>query len=299
MKRTRRRTVDDESTRTHEFRSRSNPKGFGDRLRGEVRAAAAVLAFCLVMVGVACESGRDAPVGDGRLSLDGVGDDSEERFAVNRIRMVERLRNEMGIHDEKVLEAVARVPRHLFVHERYRSRAYVVDTPLRIDEDQTISAPDVVAIMTQALALTGDEKVLEIGTGSGYQAAVLGELAREVYSIEIRPALAESARARLRELKARGVLNERKIEIIVGDGYKGYAAAKEYDAIIVTAAPKQVPTELLNQLKIGGRMVIPVGDFYQELQVITKIDEGQFNSRKITNVRFVPMVREVDGEARE
>ena len=90
-----------------------------------------------------------------------------------------------------------------------------------------------------------------------------------------------------------------KIEIIVGDGYKGYVAAKEYDAIIVTAAPKQVPTELLNQLKIGGRMVIPVGDFYQELQVITKIDEGQFDSDKITNVRFVPMVREVEGEAGE
>jgi protein-L-isoaspartate(D-aspartate) O-methyltransferase len=192
----------------------------------------------------------------------------------------------------RVLEAMARVPRHEFVPPDKRLQAYDVRTPLSIAENQTISSPECVAIMTAALRLEGGEKVLEIGTGSGYQAAILGELAAQVYSIEIRPGLAESARKRLQELKAAGAIDHRKLEVVVGNGYQGYEAAAPFDAIIVTAAPREVPVELLNQLAPGGRMVIPVGDFYQRLQVIERRADGSLTHSVNETVRFVPMVGE-------
>ncbi len=211
-----------------------------------------------------------------------------DAFTREREEMVRALST--AVKDRRVLEAMRRIPRHEFVPPSHRSRSYVPNTPLPIAENQTISAPDIVAIMTEALALTGNEKVLEIGTGSGYQAAVLGELAREVYSLEVRSALAESARKRLEDLRDRGILNYKKIEVIFGDGFKGYPPAAPYDRIIVTAAPRQVPTELINQLGPGGRMVIPVGDFYQELQLITKKEDGTLATQSMLPVRFVPMV---------
>jgi protein-L-isoaspartate(D-aspartate) O-methyltransferase len=163
---------------------------------------------------------------------------------------------------------------------------------LPLSEGQTISQPFVVALMTELLELKGGEKVLEVGTGSGYQAAILGELAAEVYSIEIRPALKQSAEKRLKELRERGVLRYRKLVVLEGDGSRGYEPAQPYDAIIVTAAPSSVPVELLNQLKKGGRMVIPVGTTVQELQLITKSDDGKtYKSETKDFVRFVPLER--------
>jgi protein-L-isoaspartate(D-aspartate) O-methyltransferase len=215
---------------------------------------------------------------------------STDEFARARSEMVKALREIPELAGgERVLEAMSRVPRHEFVPPRLRSRAYA-PTPLPILEDQTISQPEIVAVMTHALALKGDERVLEIGTGSGYQAAVLGELAPEVYTVEIRPALAASARKTLESLRQKGVLHFQTLEVVEGDGFQGYAKAAPFDAIIVTAAPRQVPTELINQLKPGGRMVIPVGDFHQELQLITKGPDGTHFTQNMLPVRFVPMV---------
>jgi protein-L-isoaspartate(D-aspartate) O-methyltransferase len=213
---------------------------------------------------------------------------AQDEFGRQREQMVKGL--EEVVRDPPILEAMRRVPRHEFVPPALRGRSYV-NTALPIQESQTISAPDVVALMTRELALKGTERVLEIGTGSGYQAAVLGELVPEVYTVEIRPALAAQARKTLEDLHRRGVLHYQKIEVIIGDGYQGYGSAAPYDAIIVTAAPRQVPVELINQLKPGGRMVIPVGDFYQELQLIEKSADGKsFSTRNVLAVRFVPMV---------
>jgi protein-L-isoaspartate(D-aspartate) O-methyltransferase len=179
------------------------------------------------------------------------------------------------------------VPRHLFVPDEQRAGAYA-DHPLPIGSGQTISQPYIVAFMTEQLALKGGEKVLEIGTGSGYQAAVLAALAGKVYSIEIRKELADEARERLKRL---GVANA---EIRAGDGYQGWPSEAPFDAIIVTAAPERVPPPLLEQLARGGRMVIPVGGFYQELKVIERTPAG-FQERSVLPVRFVPFIRE--GEA--
>ena len=215
--------------------------------------------------------------------------DEPKEFVEMRKRMVADLRT--IIADQRVLEVMARVPRHEFVPLKYRHRSYATHSALPINENQTISAPDIVAIMTETLKLDGDERVLEIGTGSGYQAAILGELVPEVYSVEIRERLATSASALLDSLRKKGLLRYNTIEVIHGDGYQGYEAKAPYDAIIVTAAPKEVPALLMNQLKDGGRMVIPVGDFHQELQVITNRG-GKFIPQKILPVRFVPMVKE-------
>ena len=249
-----------------------------------LRAAGALaVGILLALGGAACE--RTAPGGGAPAVAAPAASDA---YLVQREEMVRAIAE--VVKDSRVLDAMRRVPRHEFVSPALRSRSYV-NTPLSIPENQTISQPEIVGIMTEALALQGDEKVLEIGTGSGYQAAVLGELAREVYSVEIRPALAESARKTLAALRERGVLRAGKIEVITGDGFQGYAAAAPYDCIIVTAAPRQVPTELINQLKPGGRMVIPVGDFHQELQLIKKALDGTHFTQNILPVRFVPMVR--------
>jgi protein-L-isoaspartate(D-aspartate) O-methyltransferase len=176
------------------------------------------------------------------------------------------------------------VPRHLFVPEAQRDLAYT-DGPQPIGDGQTISQPYIVALMTELLELTGDERVLEIGTGSGYQAAVLSRLTREVYTIEIREKLAEKAR---RTLEGLGYDN---IQYRVGDGYAGWPEEAPFDAVIVTAAPEEVPQALIDQMKIGGRMVVPVGRYFQDLQVITRTEDG-IRTEDAGGVRFVPMIKE-------
>jgi protein-L-isoaspartate(D-aspartate) O-methyltransferase len=174
-----------------------------------------------------------------------------------------------------------RVPRELFVPAELGPSAYD-DRPLPIGHGQTISQPYIVALMTSLLDLDGREKVLEIGTGSGYQAAVLGEIAHEVYTIEILAPLSQAAQ------KTLGELGYKNVHARVGDGYAGWPEAAPFDAIVVTAAPEKVPQPLLDQLKIGGKMVIPVGNFFQDLLVYTKTSTG-VEKKNIIPVRFVPM----------
>lgn len=206
----------------------------------------------------------------------------EDLFTVKRRVMVEENIAGRGVTDPRVLEAMRNVKRHLFVPGYLKDVAYD-DRPLPIGYRQTISQPYIVAYMTQAGKIGPDDRVLEIGTGSGYQAAVLAEMAKEVYTIEILEPLADSARLRLNEL---GYDN---ITVKFGDGYKGWTEHAPFDAIIVTAAPPSVPEDLLDQLKIGGRMVVPVGRFYQQLLLITRTESG-FSRETLLPVRFVPMV---------
>jgi len=188
-----------------------------------------------------------------------------------------------GINNPDVLQAMSEVPRHEFVPLALRSNAYA-DGPLPIGHGQTISQPFVVARMTEALELSKGDTVLEVGTGSGYQAAVLGKIAREVYTIEIVPELAESAKSTL------GRLGAENVHVRLGDGYLGWPEKAPFDAIIVTCAPEQVPEPLLAQLKDGGRLVIPIGKAggIQELILLRK-KNGQIHREKMLDVRFVPM----------
>ncbi len=203
-----------------------------------------------------------------------------------RLEMVERQIAGRGVRDERVLAAMRRIPRHLFVPKAAAKDAYD-DRPLPIGSGQTISQPYIVAFMTEQLQLTGREKVLEIGTGSGYQTAVLAALAAKVYSVEIRPELAASASALLRRL---GVTNA---EVRAADGWHGWPEEAPFDAILASAAPERVPPPLLDQLAVGGRMVIPVGGFYQELKVIERTSDG-LRERSVLPVRFVPFVGEAE-----
>jgi protein-L-isoaspartate(D-aspartate) O-methyltransferase len=204
-----------------------------------------------------------------------------------RERMIERQIVARGIKDLRVLAALRDTPRHEFVPKEVREQAYQ-DRPLSIGFQQTISQPYIVALMSEALELSGDEVVLEIGTGSGYQAAVLGRLAKEVYSIEIVPELGERAK---RDLARLGLSN---VHVRVGDGYQGWPKHAPFDAIIVTAAPPKVPQPLIDQLAIGGRMVLPVGRWSQELLLLRRTAKG-IEREKLIDVRFVPMT----GEAQE
>jgi protein-L-isoaspartate(D-aspartate) O-methyltransferase len=174
-----------------------------------------------------------------------------------------------------------KVPRHKFVPPSQRHLAYQ-NRPLPIGHGQTISQPFIVGYMTEAASITAGEKVLEIGTGSGYQAAVLAELAKQVYTIEIIPELAEGARTLLRELRYKNV------EVKTGNGYEGWREHAPFDAIVVTAAPDQVPQALVDQLAFRGKMVIPVGTTFQEMVIITRDESGVIERRTIP-VRFVPM----------
>jgi protein-L-isoaspartate(D-aspartate) O-methyltransferase len=212
---------------------------------------------------------------------------SPDSEAERRARMVETQIVARGVRDARVLAAMKQVPRHLFVDAKERAQAYE-DHPLPIAGNQTISQPYIVALMTELADLTPTEKVLEIGTGSGYQSAVLSRLAGEVYSIEIVPELARESAVRLREL---GYGN---VTVKEGDGYRGWPEHAPFDAILVTAAPDRIPQPLLDQLAPGGRMVIPVGSFFQELKVLSKDKNGKITEKDILPVRFVPMTGEIE-----
>lgn len=192
-----------------------------------------------------------------------------------------------GVKDPRVLAAMRKVPRHEFVPESLRGRAYG-DHPLPIGEDQTISQPYIVALMTQLAEVDRSSKVLEIGTGSGYQAAVLAEVAGEVYSIEIVEPLARRAAGTLKRL------GYERVHLRIGDGYRGWPEAAPFDAILVTAAPAEIPRPLLEQLKVGGRLVIPVGQTRQELKRVRRTAHGH-EEEVILPVRFVPMTGTVLG----
>lgn len=206
-------------------------------------------------------------------------------YESNRQQMVETQIVRRNITDQNVLDAMKAVPRHLFVAERYRREAYD-DHPLPIAGGQTISQPYIVAIMTELIQIDSSSKVLEIGTGSGYQAAVLGEISDSVYSIEIIPELADRASELLDSL------NYQNVHVKYGDGYQGWPEESPFDAIIVTAAAPEIPQPLINQLKIGGRMIIPVGEGHQDLILITKSKTG-IVKKSIIPVRFVPMTGEI------
>lgn len=207
-----------------------------------------------------------------------------EDFKAMREKMVETQIKARGVKDPHVLSAMLKVERHLFVPKEFQSSAYS-DQPLPIGEGQTISQPYIVGLMTELLELKGGERVLEVGTGSGYQAAILGELAKEIYTIEIIQPLASSAKNLLLEL------GYRNITVKAGDGYLGWPEAAPFDAIIVTAAPDHIPKPLLDQLKEGGRMVLPVGTYSQELKKIVK-RSGKIETVDIIPVVFVPMTGE-------
>ena len=190
-----------------------------------------------------------------------------------------------GVHEERVLAAMAKVPREEFVAQDSRTASYT-DQPLPIGYGQTISQPFIVAFMTEQLRLASGDRVLEIGTGSGYQAAILAELVAEVYSIEIIEPLAKTAEATLERL------GYKNVHVKAGDGYKGWPEHAPFDAVIVTCAPDHVPRPLVDQLKEGGRMIIPVGGVGdQELYLLEK-KNGQLEQRAVEPVRFVPMTGE-------
>jgi protein-L-isoaspartate(D-aspartate) O-methyltransferase len=198
--------------------------------------------------------------------------------------MVEKQIERRGVENRRVLEAMRTVPRHLFIPEASRARAYE-DRALPIGKGQTISQPYVVAVMTDALDPKPGDRVLEVGTGSGYQAAVLSGLVEQVYSIEIVPELAARAR---RTLAALGYDN---VVVIAGDGYRGLPDEAPFDSIIVTAAPERIPEPLIEQLRVGGRLVIPVGGRTQKLRVAERTKDG-LQTRTLFGVRFVPMTGE-------
>ena len=193
-----------------------------------------------------------------------------------------------GIKDKKVLDTMARVPRHLFVEERLRERAYA-DYPLPIGDGQTISQPYVVALMTEALRLRPGDRVLEIGTGSGYQAAVLAEIVKDVYTIEIRKSLADMSEKRFREF------GYKNVKVKYADGYFGWEEYAPFDAIIITASANHIPPPLIRQIKEGGRLIIPLGNtvYYQMLTLLTK-KKGDLDVEQMGSVAFVPMIGEAE-----
>jgi protein-L-isoaspartate(D-aspartate) O-methyltransferase len=205
-----------------------------------------------------------------------------DTFAVQRAIMVEQQIRRRGISDERVLGAMKRVPRHEFVSEECRARAYE-DEPLPIGDEQTISQPYIVALMIAALHLNGTERVLEIGTGCGYQAAVLSCLVNEVFTIEMRPGLASSAENRLR------IQGYASVRVYAGDGTLGLPADAPFDAILVAAAAPEIPSPLIEQLKEGGRLVAPVGSEVQQELVVGTKKNGRLEIRRAGNCRFVPL----------
>ncbi len=206
-------------------------------------------------------------------------------LARERRRMVDEQVRARGVDDRRVLTAMEQVPRHRFVPDDMRGLAYQ-DRPLPIGEGQTISQPYIVGLMTELLNLKPTDKVLEIGTGSGYQAAVLSRLVADVYTIEIVKPLGEQARSIL------DLLGYKNVHTRIGDGYKGWPEARPFNAIIVTAAPPKVPEPLLDQLAVGGKLVVPEGNSWQDLTVYTRQRDGSFSKETVLPVRFVPMTGE-------
>ncbi len=206
-----------------------------------------------------------------------------------RRRMIKSQIITRGVKNPAVLKALERVPRHRFVNENLEISAYD-DAPLPIGEGQTISQPFIVAYMTAALELRGGEKILEVGAGSGYQAAVLSEIVDHVYTIEINENLAIDVSGRLKKMGCNNV------SVRFGNGYKGWPEHAPFDGIIVTAAPDAVPRSLVEQLKIGGKLVVPVGKENQDLIVATKFPDGSIEKESRIPVRFVPMIRETEKE---
>lgn len=205
-----------------------------------------------------------------------------DKFREKRIKMVDLQIRAKGIRSSKVLKVMEKVPRHCFIPENTQAHAYA-DEPLPIGKGQTISQPYIVAYMTDALNLDGSEKILEIGTGSGYQTAILAEIGREIYTVEVIEFLAIRAKKVLSEF------NYTNIRFKLGDGNEGWDEHALYDAILVTAAPPKIPEKLLEQLKVGGRMILPVGVTFQELVYIEKLKK-ETRKKKLLPVRFVPLI---------
>lgn len=205
-----------------------------------------------------------------------------QNFDQERERMVQTQIEARGVKDEKVLKAMREVPRHLFVPENMRAYAYQ-DEPLPIGEGQTISQPYIVAYMTEVLRLKGDERALEVGTGSGYQAAILASIVKEVFTVDIVEGLSLDAQ------KVLSSLGYKNLYFKVGDGTLGWKEHAPYDVIMVTAAPDMVPQALKEQLNVSGRMVIPVGATFQELVLVLR-ERKKFKEKKLLPVRFVPLV---------
>jgi len=235
----------------------------------------------------------DAPANertDSIVSLSSPTPAESAQYAVERETMVSEQVAARDVRDMLVLSAMRSVPRHEFVPEELRPAAYR-DAPLPVGEGQTISQPYIVGLMTEALGLEGGEKILEVGTGTGYQAAVLDEIAGQVFTVEINEDLAARAKANLERL------GYGDIRVRIGDGYRGWPEEAPFDAIVVTAAPDHVPDPLLQQLAVGGRLVLPVGRKRQVLQVWTRTEDG-FENRNLVPVQFVPMTGEAEGSAR-
>ncbi len=209
----------------------------------------------------------------------------DDPYRTKREIMVEKQIVARGIKDKKVINALLKVPRHKFVPEEYKHLAYE-DGPLPIGYDQTISQPYIVAYMTEVLELNENNKILEIGTGSGYQAAILAEICKEVYTIEIVPELAERAKKIIDELGYKNIF------IKIGDGYKGWPEKAPFDAIIVTCSPTNIPKPLVEQLSENGRMIIPVGEWYNQQLLLLRKKNGKKIKENLLPVRFVPMVNE-------
>lgn len=209
----------------------------------------------------------------------------EKHFAGTRNQMVNKQIKARGIHNQEILNAFQKVERHRFVLPEYVGAAYR-DTPLPIDEGQTISQPYIVAFMTDVLELDATDKILEIGTGSGYQAAILAEICDSVFTIEIFEKLGKKARALFEELGYNNIYCK------IGDGYKGWPEHAPFDAIIVTCSPTHVPQPLKDQLAEGGRMIIPVGKYPVQNLVLLKKKKGKIREEKVLPVRFVPMLDE-------
>ncbi len=271
---------------THRPRSASPSGDAGDPRRADrgARRRIAALATLAMLWGAAAaaQHDRERPVPQLNLGREQIADP----FFPQRRSMVDDQIRQRGIEQRGLLRAMEAVPRHLFVPEIHQPQAYD-DAPVEIAPGKTISQAYLSALMISLLELDGDEKVLEIGTGSGYDAALLSRIVRQVYTIEIDRQLGRRAETTLRDL------GYRNVEVLIGDGYRGWPAKAPFDAILVTTAPPRPPQPLIAQLKVGGRMVVPVGDLVQDLQVITKTRDG-IETRKVSLVNLVPMEGEVE-----